>query len=52
MPKVDGISIDRYLRTHIGRRTMVKKFTRLISMLDNAGYEFVTFEQLRQMDLS
>lgn len=52
MPKVEGISFDRYLRTHIGRRTMVRKFKRLIEMLKKAGYEFVTFEQLRNMDLS
>lgn len=52
MPKVEGISFDRYLRTHIGRRTMVKKFKRVIDMLEKAGYEFVTFEQLRNMDLS
>ncbi len=52
MPKVEGISFDRYLRTHIGRRTMIKKFKRVISMLEKAGYEFVTFEQLRNMDLA
>lgn len=52
MPKVDGISFDRFLRTHIGRRTMVKKFIRIINMLEKAGYEFVTFEQLRNMDLA
>lgn len=52
MPKVEGISFDRYLRTHIGRRTMVKKFIRVITMLEKAGYEFVTFEQLRNMDLA
>ena len=52
MPKVDGISFDRYLRTHIGRRTMVRKFRKIIKMLKNAGYEFVTFEQLRNIELS
>lgn len=52
MPKVEGISFDRYLRTHIGRRTMVKKFKRVINMLEKDGYEFVTFEQLRNMNLA
>lgn len=52
MPKVNGISIDRYLRTHIGRRTMIKKFKRVINMLEKNGYEFMTFEQLRRMNLS
>lgn len=52
MPKVDGISFDKYLRTHIGRRTMARKFRKIIKMLKNAGYEFVTFEQLRNMELS
>ncbi len=49
MPHVPGISFDRFLRTHIGRRTMVKKFTHIINMLEKAGYKFVTFEQLRNI---
>ena len=52
IPRVEGISLDRYLRTHIGRRTMVRKFRRVIGMLEKNGYQFVTFEQLRQMNLS
>ncbi len=51
IPKVDGISFDRYLRTHIGRRYMVRKFKRVIDMLGKNGYQFVTFEQLRNMNL-
>lgn len=51
MPKVAGISFDRYLRTHIGRRHMVWRFKKVIEMLQKNGYEFVTFEQMRQMDL-
>lgn len=46
MPKVDGISFDRYLRTHIGRRHMVWRFKKVIEMLKKSGYEFVTFEEL------
>ena len=49
MPKVPGISFDRYLRTHIGRRHMKKRFRKVIKMLKDMGYEFVTFEELRQM---
>ena len=51
MPKVPGVSIDRYLRTHIGRTNMVRRFKTVIKMLEDAGYEFVTFEQLRNMEL-
>lgn len=50
MPKVEGISFDRYLRTHIGRKHMVKRFKTIISMLEKKEYEFVTFEQLRNME--
>lgn len=52
MPKVSGISFDRYLRTHIGRRDMVRRFKAVIKMLEDAGYEFVTFAQLQNMELS
>ena len=51
MPKVEGESFDRYLRTHVGRSDMVRRFKAVIEMLEDAGYEFVTFEQLRKMDL-
>lgn len=51
MPKVPGESFDRYLRTHIGRGDMVRRFKAVIKMLEDAGYEFVTFEQLRHMEL-
>lgn len=51
MPKVEEISFDRYLRTHIGRRHMVKRFRKVIEMLQKSGYEFVTFEQMGKMDL-
>lgn len=46
MPKVEGISVDRYLRTHIGRKHMVWRFKKVIEMLKANGYEFVTFEEL------
>lgn len=51
MPKVEGESFDRYLRTHIGRSDMVRRFKAVIKMLEDNGYEFVTFEQLRRMEL-
>jgi hypothetical protein len=51
MPKVDGVSFDRYLRTHIGRSDMVRRFKAVIGMLEKEGYEFVTFEQLVKMEL-
>lgn len=51
MPRVQGVSFDRYLRTHIGRSDMVRRFKAVIKMLEDAGYEFVTFEQLRNMEL-
>ena len=52
MPKVEGVSFDRYLRTHIGRGDMVRRFKAVIKMLEDEGYEFVTFEQLRHMNLA
>lgn len=52
MPKVEGVSFDRYLRTHIGRGDMVRRFKAVIKMLEEEGYEFVTFEQLRKMELA
>lgn len=52
LPHVDGIGLDRYLRTHVGRRGMVRRFRAVIRMLEDAGYEFVTFEQLRRMDFA
>ena len=52
IPRVKGIGFGRYLRTHIGRKTMARKLMKVIRMLEDEGYEFVTFEQLRKMDLS
>lgn len=46
MPKVNGVSFDRYLRTHIGRKHMVWRFKEVIKMLKKSGYEFITFEEL------
>ncbi len=52
MPRVPGESFDRYLRTHIGRSDMVRRFKAVIKMLEDAGYEFVTFEQLLHMEIT
>ena len=46
MPKVEGVSFDRYLRTHIGRNDMRRRFKAVIEMLEKNGYEFVTFGEL------
>ncbi len=46
IPKVDGISFDRYLRTRIGRKHMVRRFIKVIELLKANGYEFVTFREL------
>lgn len=51
IPKVEGITFDKYLRTHLGRKHMVWRFQKVIEMLEKSGYTFVTFEQLRQMEL-
>ena len=48
IPKVVGITFDKYLRTHLGRRHMVWRFKKVIGMLEKSGYTFVTFEQLRK----
>lgn len=50
LPKVKGITFDKYLRTHLGRKHMVQRFKKIIAMLEKSGYTFVTFEQLRQME--
>lgn len=52
MPKVPGVSFDRYLRTHIGRKDMFRRFKAVISLLEEEGYEFTTFEQLRKMSFN
>lgn len=49
MPKVKDITLDRYLRTHIGRGHMVWRFKKVIEMLKKSGYEFVTFEDLLEI---
>lgn len=46
MPRVPGISFDRYLRTHIGRKDMVQRFKAVIDMLQNKGYQFFTFNDI------
>ena len=46
MPRVPGESFDRYLRTHIGRKDMVRRFNAVIDNLPKKGYVFTTFEQL------
>lgn len=46
MPHVQGVGFDRYLRTHIGRKDMPKRFERVIKMLKNHGYEFTTYKNL------
>ena len=51
MPRVEGMRPNQYLRTHIGRRHMVRRFRRVIEMLERSGYTFVTFEQLRTLEL-
>ena len=48
LPPVKGITLDRWLRTHIGRKQMAWRFKKVIEMLERNGYEFVTFEQLRE----
>jgi len=49
VPRVDGESLDRYLRTHIGKKQMVWRFQKVIDMLEKSGYEFVTFKDLLEM---
>lgn len=51
IPNVPDMGIDRYLRTHIGRRNMVRRVKSVIRMVEEAGYEFVTFEQLRKIGM-
>ena len=48
IPKVEGTGLNRYLRMHIGRKHMYKRFEKVIRMLKDEGYEFITFEELRK----
>ena len=48
MPTVPGESFDRYLRTHIGRRNMVKRFKSTLDLLEKNGYTFMNFDQIRR----
>ena len=52
IPNVKHMGLGRYLRTHIGRKNMAQRFETVIQMLEDDGYEFVTFEQLRKLVLS
>ena len=47
MPKVKVGGINKYLRTHIGRRHMLQRFNKVLDLLEKNGYSFVTIEQLR-----
>lgn len=49
MPHVPGISLNKYLRTHVGRRHMERRFIKVIELLKKNGYEFVTFSELMQL---
>ena len=52
-PKVKGMGLNKYLRTHIGRgRPMQWRLRKVIELLQKNGYEFVTFEQLQNMDMN
>lgn len=46
VPHVPGISFDRYIRTHIGRKNTVKHFNFVIDMLLKEGYHFSTFNNI------
>lgn len=48
MPVVKNIGINRYLRTHLGRKTMEKRFIKTIKILKEEGYKFITFDELRK----
>ena len=48
MPTVPGESFDRYLRTHIGRKNMIKRFKSVIDLLEKNGYSFMTFDRIRK----
>ena len=50
IPRVNGLSFDRYLRTHIGRKNLVRRFKAVLEMLEKEKYIFVTFEQLRKIE--
>lgn len=46
IPRVPGISFDKYLRTHVGKGSVVHRFKETLALLEDEGYEFTTFQQL------
>lgn len=52
IPKVPEISLNKHLRTHIGRGHVVHRFVETLDLLNKAGYEFVTFKQLNDILIS
>jgi len=48
IPRVKDMSLSKYLRMHIGRRRMARRLRRIIELLEKNGYEFTTFERMRE----
>lgn len=48
LPRVADMSPSKYLRMHIGRRHMARRLKKTIALLERYGYEFTTFERLRE----
>ena len=48
IPRVKDMSLSKYLRMHIGRRHMARRLREAIRLLEENGYEFTTFERLRE----
>ena len=48
LPRVADMSPSKYLRMHIGRRHMARRLEKTIALLEKYGYEFTTFERLRE----
>ena len=49
IPKVKHISLNKYLRSRIGRKTLLRRIRKLICLLRENGYEFVTLAELRRL---
>ena len=48
IPRVEDMSLSKYLRMHIGRKHMARRLEKAIALLEKYGYEFTTFERLRE----
>ncbi len=48
IPRRKDMGLSKALRMHVGRRGMARRLEKTLALLEAYGYEFTTFERLRQ----